>query len=214
LNRRIGSAVCAACASRARARRNMHMASHKGFTLIELMVTLFITAILLGAAIPSFVDMTVRNRLVTTTNDFISTINLARSESIRRASTVTICGTSDGAACAADAWSGGWIAFVDVNGDGDIDVGDTVLRVHGALAGGYTLSPDAVFATYLSYSADGSATATGAFAVCHEGEVEGARAIAVNPLRPRVAKDTDSPTDRIPNLDGGNIADCDEPSGS
>jgi len=183
-----------------------------GFTLIELMITLFIASILLGAAIPSFVEMSVRNRLVTSTNDFISTINLARSESIRRAATVTICGTEDGAACDADAWSTGWIVFADTNSDGDRDVGEPLLRVHEGLGNGYTLSPDDAFATSVSYGADGSADDTGVFAVCHDGEVAGARAIILTRLRPRVGRDTDSPADGIPNIEGGNISGCTDPS--
>lgn len=188
------------------------MVSHKGFTLIELMVVLFIASILLGVAIPSFRDMTVRNRLVTTTNDFISTMNLARSEAIRRSATITICGTEDGAACDADAWSTGWIAFADANNDGDFDAGETVLRVHEGLAGPYTLSPDAALALSVSFGPDGSATSTGVFAVCHNGDVEGARAIVVTRLRPRVAQDSNG--DRIPNLSADdNIAGCTDPSG-
>lgn len=187
------------------------MSSSKGFTLIELMVVLFIAAILMGVAVPSFIDMSVRNRLVTTTNDFISTINLARSEAIRRGVPIRICGTEDGETCDADAWSSGWLVYADANNDGDLDNTDPVIRVHEGLAPGYTLSPDDAFASSLSYGPDGSATNIGVFAICHKDEVEGARAIVVTRLRPRVSRDTDN--NRIPNIEGGDIAGCTDPSG-
>jgi type IV fimbrial biogenesis protein FimT len=189
------------------------MVSHKGFTLIELMVVLLIASILLGVAIPSFVDMSVRNRLVTTSNDFVSTINLARSESIRRSATVTVCGSDDGANCDADAWSSGWIVFADVNGDGVKDPADTIVRAHEGLGNGYTLNADPAFASSITYGADGSADGTGVFAVCHDDELDGARAVIVTPLRPRVIRDTDN--NRIPNIDADtDIAGCTDPSGT
>jgi type IV fimbrial biogenesis protein FimT len=203
-------AYCAG--SLARARGIMDSNRQPGFTLIELMVTLLVAAILLGVAIPSFVDLSVRNRVVTATNDFISTVNLARSEAIRRGITITICGTDDGTGCDADAWSSGWIVFVDTDGNGDLDGGEQIIRVHGGLGTNYTLAADDAFATSVSYGADGSADNTGVFAVCHEGEVKGARAIVLTRLRPRVSTDTDG--DRIPNIEGGNIADCTDPSGT
>jgi type IV fimbrial biogenesis protein FimT len=189
-----------------------NMVAQKGFTLIELMVTLFVASILLGLAIPGFVDMTERNRLVTVTNDFISSVNLARSEAIRRGTTITICGTDDGTGCDADAWSNGWIVFVDTSGNGDKDAGEAIIRMHEGLGPNYTMAADDSFATSVSYGADGSANDTGVFAVCHKNEVEGARAIVLTRLRPRVSTDTDN--DRIPNIEGGNIADCTDPSGT
>lgn len=194
--------------------RAMHPERHlKGFTLIELMMVLIIASIILAAATPSFIDMTVRNRVITYTNDFIGTINYARSEAVRRGAPVSVCGTENGAACADDAWTSGWIVFTDADVDGDIDGGtDTVLRVHEGFSANYTLGADPALASSFTFGADGAVNNTGAFAVCHKGQVKGARAIVLTRLRPRVGKDTDN--DRIPNLDGGNLADCANPSGA
>jgi len=64
--------------------------NYKGFTLIELMIVLIIAGIAMSAAIPSFQGMVVRNRITTQTNEFLLTLNLARSEALRVGGIVTI----------------------------------------------------------------------------------------------------------------------------
>ena len=61
-----------------------------GFSLVELMVVLVIAGIALSAAVPSFKGMIARNRIATQTNEFLLTVNLARSEAMRIGSIVTI----------------------------------------------------------------------------------------------------------------------------
>lgn len=183
------------------------MRRHSGFTLLELMVVLAIAAIIFGMAVPSFMQLTIRNRIVSYTNDFIGTVNFARSEAIRRAAPVSICPTPDGAACGG-AWSDGWIVFANADGDSpaEVDAGEPVLKVYDGLAADYSLNSEAAIATDLTYAADGSANVTGVLAVCHEGNTVNSRAIVVTRLRPRVAKDTDG--NHVPNLDGGDLAGC------
>jgi type IV fimbrial biogenesis protein FimT len=190
------------------------MRLQRGFTLLELMVTLAVAAILFSVAVPGFQSMVQRNRVITYTNDFIATVNFARSEAIRTGSPVSICASSDGANCTGS-WSQGWIVFANRDGDSpaEVDAGGTepVLKVHEALNTNYTLASDAVFTNGVTYDAAGAANATGALAVCYDGTPARSRAIVLTRLRPRVATDTDG--DHIPNLDGGNLADCAAPSG-
>ena len=56
--------------------------STSGFTLIELMVTLAVAAILLAIAIPSFNSLLVSSRLTTAANDFVNALAIARSSAI------------------------------------------------------------------------------------------------------------------------------------
>ena len=63
----------------------------RGFTLIEAMVVLTISAILVAVAIPSFQGIIRSSRISSSANSFLSAIDLARSEAIRRATTVTVC---------------------------------------------------------------------------------------------------------------------------
>lgn len=190
------------------------MRLQRGFTLLELMVTLAVAAILFSFAVPGFQQMVQRNRVITYTNSFIATVNYARSEAIRRAGTVSICASSDGATCTGT-WSQGWIVFVNADGDDPavVDGGgaEPVLKVQEALAAQYTMTPDPVFANDVTYDQNGAARATGVMAVCYAGNLVRSRAIVVTRLRPRVATDTDG--DHVPNIDAGNLVDCATPSG-
>ncbi|MBL1293328.1 MAG: GspH/FimT family pseudopilin [Thiotrichales bacterium] len=74
---------------------------HYGFTLIELLITLSIVAILVTVAAPNFSSMLQNNRLATQTNLLIADLNFARSESIKRNTTIHLSPSEDG-------WDSGW----------------------------------------------------------------------------------------------------------
>ncbi|MGY6217365.1 GspH/FimT family pseudopilin [Methylolobus aquaticus] len=132
-----------------------------GFTLIELMVTVSIAAILLTAAVPSYTTMIARNRLASETNEFIGMMALARSEAAKRGTRVTVCASSDQSTCGSD-WAAGAIAFADQNGDCAITSGvDEKLRVMEGLRGNATLSgvaDDGSAVTCLGYLGVGTTT--------------------------------------------------------
>lgn len=55
-----------------------------GVTLIELVVTISILAVLVSLAIPSFIEFLKNNRVNSQTNELVALINLAKNEAIRR----------------------------------------------------------------------------------------------------------------------------------
>ena len=63
----------------------------KGFTLIELLMTIAVLTVLLTLAVPSFNSVIQSNRVTTGANSLVATINLARSEAVRRAESVRVC---------------------------------------------------------------------------------------------------------------------------
>jgi|SRR5690554_440615 type IV fimbrial biogenesis protein FimT len=73
----------------------------KGFTLVELMVTVSVAAILMAIALPSFQNSSRNNAVRATTNDLISTINLARQQSMSMRTEVEVAPEAGG-------WSNGW----------------------------------------------------------------------------------------------------------
>jgi len=84
----------------------------RGFTIVELMVTVCLAAILFGFAIPSFRRMIVNNRLVTQTNDLIGAINYARSEAITQNTSVSFCRAADETATACVGSTGNWTFWI------------------------------------------------------------------------------------------------------
>ena len=99
----------------------------KGFTLLELMVTIAIVAILAAIAFPSFQTTIRSNRVSSANNEVIGLVNLARSEAIRSGRGGGVCGSSDGSDCDGD-WAEGMLAFSDPEGSGKFGSGGTALR--------------------------------------------------------------------------------------
>lgn len=65
----------------------------RGFTIIELMVTVTIAGILLAVAVPFFRDIIISSRLNSVSLELADSLALARSESIKRNRTITFCTT-------------------------------------------------------------------------------------------------------------------------
>ncbi len=106
----------------------------RGFTLIELIITLSVVAILMLIATPSMQTMVVKNRMVTTLNELVADLNLARSEAIKRGQRTLLCKSSSGTQCDPNAdWSDGWLLFHDSDGDRAVSANEQVIRVHAKL---------------------------------------------------------------------------------
>ncbi|WP_434027681.1 GspH/FimT family pseudopilin [[Pseudomonas] boreopolis] len=98
-----------------------------GFTLVELMVTVAVLAILSAIAYPSFQGVIRSNRVATTTNELIASVSLARAEAVRNNRGSSICASASGLGCDGN-WADGWIVFSDRNGNGTVDADEAVLR--------------------------------------------------------------------------------------
>ena len=125
----------------------------KGFTLIELMITISILGILLGVGLPSFVTFIKNSQITSEANDLIYSFHMARSEAIKRGTEVRIAsmnGTS---------WADGWKVVADLNGDTDyLDAADIITQWD-PLDGGSALTvaaTNAASSLYVSFSARGA----------------------------------------------------------
>lgn len=103
----------------------------RGFTLLELMSSMSIAAVISTTAIPAFNGLVQRNRISTEINTFIAHLHYARSEAVKRGSRVVVCRSADGLACGrTEGWHKGWITFVDSsNTNRELDAGESLLRV-------------------------------------------------------------------------------------
>lgn len=136
-----------------------------GFTLIELMVTISVAAILLALATPSFQSLLISNRISAQTNDLVSDLAFARSEAIKRGARVTACSANTPTTCGAGTgWTQGWIVFVDSGTAGDA-TGDTILRTHEAIRGNNALT--STVNHFISYFPSGTIDAAKTFTLCH-----------------------------------------------
>lgn len=109
-----------------------------GVTLVELMVTISILAILAAIAAPNFASLMLTNRLASQTNGVMAAVTTARAEAIRRNQRVVVCrydgintnGTVPATlACntAGGAW-GGLVVFNDANANNALDVGEELIK--------------------------------------------------------------------------------------
>jgi type IV fimbrial biogenesis protein FimT len=135
---------------------------NKGFTLVELMVVIAIVAIVSAIALPSLTAFIDSTRFSAQANDLVAALSYARSEAVKRNADVSICPSTDGAACASSSsWSTGWLVTL---ADG------TVLQVYPALKSGITLTASA--SGSLDYRPSGQST-TRTFNLCSSGRSRG-----------------------------------------
>jgi len=154
-----------------------------GFTLLELIVTLAVAALLLSVGIPGFQSVTMNSRLIAQTNEFVTAINMARSAAVRYQRNATVCLTSnfDAAVPTCDAgtdWSNGWVVWVDRDRDGSVDAAE-VIAVHEPLAGTSTLLSTTT--NRFTYDARGFALVAGDdLSLCDGRTGETGRIVSVN----------------------------------
>ena len=131
----------------------------RGFTLVEMMTALAVLAVLLAIGIPTFRDVALGSRLTASANDLLASVQLARSEAIKRNLTVTVCASADGATCAAGGgWEQGWIV---------VDSGANVLQRQAALPDGFVMS-QAGGVVPLAFEAIGIGATAATVTVCRD----------------------------------------------
>ncbi|MEW8043175.1 MAG: prepilin-type N-terminal cleavage/methylation domain-containing protein [gamma proteobacterium symbiont of Phacoides pectinatus] len=118
-------------------RPNASPGVQRGVTLIELISTLAIAAILLTLAVPGFSRWSEESRLVTEVNTLLTHLHLARSEAVKQRTPVVLCPDNGQGDCAATIeWQAGYILFPDLDGDRRRGPDEPLLRRYRPDAGG------------------------------------------------------------------------------
>lgn len=173
----------------------------RGYSLVGLLVSLTITAILLGIGIPSMAGLIQNNRMTTQLNSFRTELNYARTEAIQHNLNVIICTSPDEQHCSADHdWHEGWIVFIDNDNDHRYTDADVLLRSHGPISSGIQINYyGSGFGHYVAFRGIGTTSTNGTFRFCDANNPASARALVIN-LAGRVRVGT-----RMPN---GNMITC------
>jgi len=120
-----------------------------GFTLLELMVVMAVLGVLLTTAVPSFKESMDRNAVTAAANNLLSSILLARSEAVKRETTVTV---------AKDSTWRQWNVFIDTNSNHAHDAGETLLGEFSLNSGDLTVKGTGKLVSSLSFNSRGRTT--------------------------------------------------------
>lgn len=148
----------------------------RGLTLIELLITLSILAVLLAIGIPSFQQQIESNRTRTAADTLLQAIHLTRSKAVTTNRRATLRKLGD--------WQSGWEIFYDRDFDGVRDADEEQITTGGALTG-VDVSANGPLTNYVSFigsgesrfagSANGGGFQAGHFIVCPATEGDGYR---------------------------------------
>lgn len=142
----------------------MNAGQHRGFSLLELMVTLLVGGIVLGMGVPSFIEFQRNNAMITQANDLVTGLYLARAESVKRQVPITFCASANATTATPTCGFGpeiGYIVFVDdanplvvagTDGNAVVDDGEVILMQHAPPGGAIEISADS---SYVSFGSNG-----------------------------------------------------------
>ncbi|WP_067514446.1 GspH/FimT family pseudopilin [Endozoicomonas ascidiicola] len=139
----------------------------KGFTLLELMVTIAILGILSAIAYPSFESSIQDSRLSSQTNRILAALQFARSQASANGIAITVCSSADGIDCDVNGnWSDGFIVVEGIN----------ILQVSDALEGDNTLQGR----TQINFTNQGTLDSSIQLSLCDTRGTASARGIWLN----------------------------------
>jgi type IV fimbrial biogenesis protein FimT len=152
----------------------------QGYTMVELVATMTVAAVLASIAVPAISSFVYKNRTWSEANSLVLSLNYARSEAIKRDVTVSVCTSPNIATCVGGAWQNGWIVRVND------PVTPVVLETVGQFGNNNTMS-EASGISELQFQPNGSVVFVGAgvanatFKACDQSNAaKYARMVAVN----------------------------------
>jgi len=157
------------------ARRNL------GFTLIELVITVAVVAVLLATAMPAFGSLSQSTKAQTARSTLSAALGTARLAAVSRTSSIVVCPSRDQQYCGRTTeWQHGWLVFVDSDSDGARDAGEELLEASQAQPEGVAIL-SSTGRMRISYHADGSSPGSNiTLTVCDRRGAGHASALIIN----------------------------------
>jgi type IV fimbrial biogenesis protein FimT len=187
-----------------------------GFTMIELMVTVSVLAIIVMIALPNLSNFTIRMRVDNEISELNRLLLTTRNSAINEGFTVTLC-PLNGTVCSNN-WQNELTVFADNtnNGVGKLEAGERIIKVKAAIKNGEKLQYSQNLISYdatghtTKFNVSGNAIDAGGpftFSYCPQGDANRARGIIVS-ISGRVYSTSDTNNDDIDEDRNGNIITC------
>lgn len=149
-----------------------------GFTLVEVLVVLSITAIIVGAATPSFMNIMANNRVTAASNELVIALNLAKSEAIRSGQTTMLCKSPEGNQCDnTAAWNSGLLLFQDSDNNQMVNNGERIIKRIPATEASLKFSHTGSSQNNIIFKANGRSNSNGHFCFNNSYAEENSRAV-------------------------------------
>lgn len=150
-----------------------------GYTLAEALTAMAVVAVSVAIGLPAFAETLQRQRTRTAMHQLGADFALARSSAISRRVEVVVCADDGRGRCAGGQdWSGGWLVFLDPDGDRQPTTGTDLLRTGTAPPGHRLLASRPL----LRFRPDGRAAGTNLSVHVCRGAPEAAGSVVVNNL--------------------------------
>jgi type IV fimbrial biogenesis protein FimT len=176
----------------------------KGVTLVELMITVSIVAIILAFVGPSIQNILIKNRIVAEINEISSLIQYARHHAIDEQAQVVVCPSTDYAICSTD-WNDPKIVFID---DDDDEIRGAAEELLVSISATTETSLMTNTTDIIKFAQTGEANESTEILLCHkDGEAKYARSLSVT-LQGRVKMSTDSDKNGINENAAGTELSC------
>lgn len=178
---------------------------HRGFTLLELLISLTIVSLVLGFAWPAWTALHRKSQATLAVRQLVSAVHLARNTALTRHQRVTLCPSRDGQRCGGD-WKDTLVIFT--GNDTEIAEGELISRLP---ASSDNLIEWRAFrpAAMLQFQSNGATYGyNGTFIICPpDGDARYARALVLNKAgRLRIAADMNN--DGVVDISTGEAVAC------
>lgn len=149
-----------------------------GFTLLELISTLAIVAILIFSLPGISAALIYSNKVSVAVNKVAGDMAYARSEAVMRNQNVELCKTLNGIDCIrTNHWESGWMIFVDENRNRKHDNFEEILKYQPALDTVNITYRGSSSSHYIRFRSDGATGVNGTFAFCSDNKGQYKRAL-------------------------------------